>query len=448
MANVVEVVNLVKSDPKVNNNKYWRGTLMDDGMVHCEWGRIGAKNPQRKVQPGGKSFLDKKVKSKMRDGRNGEIGYRKIEIIDAPSSSTNTSRPVSAKGSDLKAIAKKQIKTKGDPETAKLLDYFTEQNIHDITNFTAKNITYNYDSGMFVTALGPVGQSTINEAREVLSEIADLVAVQDYGNQLMEHTRSLLMLIPQDIGRRRLELQSWWSGNKVSQQNSLLDGLEVSLQKASSTPTTQAEIEEEQVFDTTLTVVKNRKIIDPIFNYYHETKSPMHSCSRMNPIKLWKVKISSMEKAFKADGAKMANVVPGFHGSSTANCLSLLKTGMLIKPPKNASIAGALFGSGIYSAPLIRAGGNKLIKGSGSKALNYSTNFWGGKAANRTFMFVVEMAMGKFYTPKQRTYMSRSYPVQGYDSTWAFGNESGVRNDEAIVYRASQVNIKYLLEFK
>jgi hypothetical protein len=62
-------------------------------------------------------------------------------------------------------------------------------------------------------------------------------------------------------------------------------------------------------------------------------------------------------------------------------------------------------------------------------------------------MFFIKMAMGNFYTPG-KNYQSVSYPVKGYDSTWAFGDHSGVRNDEAIVYRSSQCNIEYLVEFE
>ena len=81
MSTVVEKVQLVKSDPEKNNNKFWIGELHDDGMVHCSWGRVGDTG-QSNIKAGGKSFLDKKVKSKMRDGRNGEIGYRKADIVD------------------------------------------------------------------------------------------------------------------------------------------------------------------------------------------------------------------------------------------------------------------------------------------------------------------------------------------------------------------------------
>jgi poly [ADP-ribose] polymerase len=455
MATLVRTVYLVKSDPVKNNNKFWKGTEFDNGDVLCEWGRVGDSGQSKLFSGVGGSFLDKKANEKKRDGRNGEIAYRELNIIDANTNKTsNVNKPITSSISSpsLAAIAKKQIKY-NDPQVAKLIDDLSRENIHNITSISNNRITYNYDSGVFQTAMGIVGQETIDEARSVLGEIGDLVTATNYGNTLMDLTRTFLMLIPQDTGRTRLELPVFWSDmSKVKQQNDILDGLQSSLVKVTNGKVKAVQndnkiIEEEKVFDTTLETVTDPKEIKRLFGYYYDTRHTMHSCYHYTPIAIWKVDIKSMREAFVDDGAKMKCVVSGFHGSATANTLSLLKTGMLVRPPKNAAIAGALFGPGIYCAPLFRED-KSLIKGAGTKALGYSTGYWGGTKASRTFMFIVDMAMGKYYIPKASTYMSTRYPVNGYESTWAYGNESGVRNDEAIVYRSSQVNIRYLMELK
>ena len=59
-------------------------------------------------------------------------------------------------------------------------------------------------------------------------------------------------------------------------------------------------------------------------------------------------------------------------------------------------------------------------------------------------MFLCDVAMGNYYTPKSS---SESLPKAGYDSTWAIPGKSGIQNDEIIVYRTSQCNIRYLIEF-
>src|ERR1035437_6843127 len=82
MSTIIEKIYLVKSDPVKNNNKFWCGSLFDNGDVLCEWGRVGDKGQNKLFSSVGKSFLDKKVGEKKSDGRNGEIAYRECDIID------------------------------------------------------------------------------------------------------------------------------------------------------------------------------------------------------------------------------------------------------------------------------------------------------------------------------------------------------------------------------
>jgi len=111
-----------------------------------------------------------------------------------------------------------------------------------------------------------------------------------------------------------------------------------------------------------------------------------------------------------------------------------LKSGLIIPPTSSPHVTGRLYGDGLYFAP------------SSTKSLNYSYGYWDGKAKdNECYMFLADVAMGKVYTPKDR---SRSYPVSGYDSTWAKGGISGVIHDECIVYKTNQANLKYLIKFK
>ncbi len=446
---VEKVVYLIKSDPNKNNNKFWKGTVYkSSGDVLCEWGRVGDKG-QSKLFPGaGVSFLDKKANEKKKDGRNGEIAYREIDIVGAP---TESAPKVTVAAANLSVIAKKQIQTTST-EVAKLIDYLVKENIHDIVKATNGGVTYNYDAGVFQTPMGLVSQATIDQARNKLSDISDYVVSSKHNNsEMVELTRDYLMLIPTNIGRNKLDLSEFWKDtSKVKAQNDILDGLQASLaqaQKPIASATGGVVEQEEKVFDTSLEPITDKKKLDKLNSYYYDTRHTMHSCYHYTPIALWDVEIKSMKAAFEKDGAKMPCIVMGFHGSGVANMISLLKSGMLVRPPSKAAIAGALFGSGIYCAPIFRED-KTMIKGAATKALGYSTGYWTGSAGKRTFMFIVEMAMGKYYIPHASTYMSTKYPVQGHDSTWAYGGHSGVKNDEAIVYRASQVNIKHLMELK
>jgi len=59
-------------------------------------------------------------------------------------------------------------------------------------------------------------------------------------------------------------------------------------------------------------------------------------------------------------------------------------------------------------------------------------------------MFLCSVAMGKYYVPSGP---SSNLPKAGYDSTYAKARQSGVMNNEMIVYKTNQCNLKYLVEF-
>jgi poly [ADP-ribose] polymerase len=151
---------------------------------------------------------------------------------------------------------------------------------------------------------------------------------------------------------------------------------------------------------------------------------------------MWSVNIESEKEAWEKDGSAMPNIWELFHGSSTSNLLSILKGGLVIPSASSPHVTGRLYGNGVYASK------------TSTKALNYSVGYWGGIRSNRVFMFVLDMAMGKHYIPSRSNYTSVRYPVKGYDSTFAEPYKSGVYNDECIVYRTSQVHLKYLIEFE
>ena len=77
-------------------------------------------------------------------------------------------------------------------------------------------------------------------------------------------------------------------------------------------------------------------------------------------VNVFKVKIHDMAAAFNPD-----NVKEVFHGTSEANNLSILKSGLRVSPPATAAIAGKMFGNGVYGAI------------NSSKSLGYTYGNWG-----------------------------------------------------------------------
>jgi len=121
-----------------------------------------------------------------------------------------------------------------------------------------------------------------------------------------------------------------------------------------------------------------------------------------------------------------------WHGTRASNLLSILRQGLVIPPASASHCTGRMYGSGCYFSSV------------STKALNYATNFWGGSGdTSRTFMFLADVAMGKYYDAKD---WGGSYPKPGTDSTWARAGRA-LKNDEMIVYRLDQCNLLYLVEF-
>lgn len=159
----------------------------------------------------------------------------------------------------------------------------------------------------------------------------------------------------------------------------------------------------------------------------------MHKSNNLSVKTVYKVDIATMKAAFEAYGAKLQDIRQLWHGTKASNLLSILKAGLVIPPESSPHCTGRMYGNGIYASSI------------STKALNYATDFWGGGGSTeRTFMFLLDMAMGRCHIAGKGW---GSFPKPGYDSTWAKGGQSGVINDEMIVYRLDQCNLLYLVEF-
>ena len=442
MSSVVKEAKYIKSDVHKNNNKFWYITLFDDYSVETHWGRVG-DDGQRKTKPfssqyAAESFFDKKCKEKERSGRNGEIAYRPLNVINGTSNCDSISSVKSINKDNVERIAKKQIQT-NDPTVIKLIEYLSKVNAHNITSASGGQITYNDTTGLFSTPLGIVTQDNIDEANDILIEIGDMVANRTYNEKLNNRTNDYLMLIPQNFGRKRLDIQEFWSNlTKVQYQKSIVDSLQASVDSATS-KSKSINVPENKIFDVKINIVEDNSVIRRIHNMYHKSKKG-HSCSYLNPSDVYEIKIGQMADAWERDGAKMTNIWNLWHGSSCANLISIFSKGFMIPPRTSSNVTGRMFSDGIYASNI------------STKALGYSTGYWGQSSHNRHFMFLIDMAMGKYYIPPKN---SDNLPKHGYDSTFAKPevtistyNNRKIRNEEMIVYRTSQVNPKYLVEFK
>jgi len=424
-----------------NNNKFWHGFVLANGDYFAEWGRVGVtRQAQRKRL--GQSAADREVTKAVQKRLNysgSKTPYVHQKTVSNSAATGSQSSRGGARagigGAALKEAAKRDIGT--SPEIAKLVAWLADVNVHAIVKNT--NISYNDTTGLFSTPLGLVTKDGIDEARALLSELGDLMAAGNSGHKFIDTAAEYFQIIPSNAGMAKVTtlLPNMAA---IQTQGQILDSLDASLvsaTKPNSKTKTKTKTTDDKVFSCQLELVDDKKVIDNIRKKYHKTRQTMHSgVYRYDVHTVYRVNIDHMNLAFRDHPVvkRNHNVWQLWHGTKASNLLSIMKIGMIVPPTSSGHVTGRMFGDGLY------------FSDQSTKALNYATNFWGvGGATNRLFMFLVDVAMGKYHTP--RSYGGSRLP-NGYDSTFAEGSKSGVHNNEMIVPQTAQANPKYLVEFR
>ena len=416
MSTVVEKRRFLNVDVTKNMNRWWEIELHDNDDVFTRWARVGNKTQTADFPGAGRRKFDGEIRKKEKKG------YTEAKTIEAGAS-------VKSVGSnELHSIAKAQLCKSSNPILENLVQRFVQTNVHKITENTT--ITYNTDTGLFSTPLGIVTLEGIDEARTTLAEIAKLVRKRRYDSELNRLTGQYLRLVPQRVGRKLVVEDLFPDEDAIQKQNDLLDSLKSSNEALNSTKVVKTDSGKtiETVFKVDLDVLEDKRERDRIIKYFNDSKKSMHNYDSVKVREIFSIKIHDMYKNFNSTLKPIKEV---FHGTSQANCLSILKSGLKVSPPSTAAIAGKAFGNGIYGAI------------NSTKSLGYTFGRWGqGRYGDAGWLFICDFAMGRIQDAKIAHSLQH-----GYDSLWA---KAGDRfyNDELIVYKNNQVNIKYLLECK
>lgn len=413
----------VLTDATNNNNKFWEVTLLEDGTVKSRYGRVGSAGASN-VLGSGENLYASKVREKERKG------YRKVDVVSGSSGGGTVAANVAQ-------IAKDEI-ANADPVVASLIERLAKINKHQIFQATGGQMDVDLDTGIIRTPVGVVSEGNVTAARVILPELDEMVVKGDVdSNTFRSKLNDYLMLIPQKVGSR----QGWHKDvlpdhAAVIKQNALLDQLEASIeiaQKKISDASKIAAGDRPRTFDVHLKVLTGPET-DRITQYYKHTINSRHGSAKLTPKRFFSVEIASMRKAWEADGMRLDNQMELWHGTRAHNLLSILKGGLIVpKSGGSINVTGRMFGDGLY------------FSDQSTKALNYAHGYWdGGSRDNLCYMFLADIGMGKQYQP-QRPFSG--VPPKGYDSTNVRGGTAGVLNNEMIVYRTGQANLKYLIEF-
>jgi len=428
MSTVVQQAMYIKADVKNNNNKFWEIKLFDNFEVHVRNGRVGSDG---QIQPI-KSFDDmedaeKFYNNKIKEKQSLRKGYTKAEVLLDDVSEVH----ISPSG-NLEDIAIKQIGG-SCTETAKLIKILSQKNIHNIVSSTT--IKYDSSQGSFRTPLGIITQNGIDSARILLDELVPYITKDKFeDDDFVDKFQQYMQLIPHKVGRRLDPRVVFGEDDSFQKEGQILDALDASLQNIliSKPKTHDTKTKEQQIFDVKVNILDKNKEWRRIRDYYHRTKKSMHTSHNLDVKKIYSVNIKLMNNLFENKGKPIGNIMELWHGSRVENCLSILKSGLIIPKSSSKHVTGRMFGDGLYASDI------------STKALNYAQGYWSGKRDNNCFMFLVDFAMGNHYIAKGSY---ESFPKPGYDSTWAKEGKSGIINNEMIVYNLHQCNIKYLVEF-
>jgi poly [ADP-ribose] polymerase len=336
------------------------------------------------------------------------------------------------------AVKRDMLRDQSNPMLMSLVEKLIRMNQHQIMEMTNGQITI--QGNRLKTPLGFVTLPNILEAKKLLEDMEKLSEAQkNTSRDFLSKLEQYLMLVPQKIPSSRGWDQTFFNGfssfqaqgQLLDQLEQSLDGLEEEVQK--SLAEQKQDLPKEKVFKYELELVEDDKVIRDIEKFFKEGSSGRHASSHLKLKRVYLLRNPEKEKVFQKVSKIVGNTMRLWHGTRAGNVLSILKSGLIV--PKSGGsfrITGRMFGDGLY------------FSDQSTKSLNYAYGYWDhGAKDNNCFMFLCDVAMGKMHVPSG----PGNGNVKGYHSCFAKAHQSGVINNEMIVYDVDQAQLTYLCEF-
>lgn len=423
---------LILVSAAANSNKFYHVTLAEDGTVTKRYGRVGVAgvtNIERTGLKGYQTIINQKIRK----------GYTETAVV--------SDYTPNQKFGDISSIAKVALLGKEQTNSVleSLVDTLVRLNNHDIFEASGGLIKVNND-GIITTPLGLIDKTSIADAQRILGKLELTSSGRPEFITLLEE---YLRLIPQKVGSRRGWHENFFDkDNTFLKQRELLKQLGESLAlresrvKASHNEKSEgdAAAEYEKLFQLKINVLDDQKEFNRINRLYESQKSQYHASSKLNLKRVFVLEDAQGKESYEAAKAKLGNERDLWHGTRAGNVLSILRKKLICPPISGTTIRiqGRLFGSGVYLGPA-------------SKSLNYSYGgVWdSGPRDNTCFMFLTNTVLGKEYHPQGRNGHGddRAQRSGMYDSIHARAKDTGLMNDEYIVWKTEQISMRYLCEF-
>lgn len=421
---------LIWTDPKTNKNKFYEVTRSGDS-VRVRYGRVGETGTTLNQGLVGPRGFERIVNQKKRKG------YKEASVVTNTSGSRNLNLE--------KAAQATLLADNSDPRLAALVTKLINVNAHEILKASGGKLQV--EDGQIRTPLGLLTHSAIDEARRILT------SVEQAPKQREKYLADYMTLVPQNVGRGRSWVETFLATKEDrDSQSTFLDQLEQSLDFASTQAEATSPAESyDDLFRYKITPVDAPKVIKTLQENFKRSRNRNHGYSIYNSSlkNVYTFADAAAMTAFDEKAAEIGNVVSTWHGTRAMNLLSIASKGL--KSPrefKKLYTTGAMFGQGIYSSTC------------STKALGYSdSGVWSASKSNVHYLFATEVALGNTYYPGRSKPTSTNWdsildgkvkdasgrPFNSIDVSPGFWN---LLNPETIVPNASQMVIRYLLEFE
>lgn len=464
---IIKETMLILVSATANSNKFYHVTLSDTGQVTKRYGRVGVEGVANTENTGERGY-QKVIAAKKRKG------YKEAEIV---SDSEKNSHPQK----NLSSIARQALL--GDSVNtilSELVDTLVQMNNHDILETSGGLIKVNSE-GLISTPLGQVTSRSINEASRLLN---DLQATPVTHSRYVGLINDYLTLVPQKVPSQKGWHENFFNeDNTFFKQREFLKQLSESItlreerKKAAVEASGDVMSEEEMaakyanLFNMKLSLLEDTDQFNKINHIFEQGKSYNHHASRNFKLKrVYVLSEANTLETYEKTKATLGNEMTLWHGTRAGNLLSILRQGLYCPPVSGSSIQiqGRMFGSGTYFAPAYfgpidatlprsasasdRYAPGKIARGGSTKSLNYSVGgVWDrGPRADRCFMILGEGVLGNAFHPSDnwRYGNDRVQRSKKHDSIYARAYETGLRNDEVIIWNKEQISVRYLCEFE
>ena len=399
---------MVTSD---NHNKYYEMIPEGSGFT-VKYGRVGA-NPQ--IRTYSEWEFEKKYNEKIKKGYVDQTNLREDLINIASTKKKDKYLPI--KDEDIK----------------ELIDYLQKVARQKI----AENYTISSQS---------VTNAMIDEAQDVLNELENVY--KNNSSTKKEDFNNLLLKLFNILPRKMSYVSDYLADNDKNETLSKIYIREqelLNVMKGQVIQNIKEEKEEKEETPTQNILEANGLIIEPINE--QDKKIILKELGEIKDkfYKAWRVTNTKTNKRFNEEikNAKNKTTKLLWHGSRNENWFSIMSNGLLLNP--NAVITGKMFGKGLYTALQSRKSFNYT---------SYHNSYWARGNSDIAFMGLYELHYGNPYIvdnfdSKYYDYDYEKLRKNGeYDCLHADSSKGMLRNDEIIVYKESQMDIRYLVELK